>query len=103
MTTHSGVIIVPGESDPFTQFFERGVTYSIDVHGLPNGDADPVSPGVFDPFLTISLNGVFKVSDDDSGPGFDSHIDFTPTQSGNYTLAVSGFGSETGDYDLTIA
>jgi hypothetical protein len=47
-------------------------------------------------------NNVLAFNDDvDLAAGnLDSHIDFTATSSGWFTLAVAGFGGNTGDYTL---
>jgi len=102
---YEGEIHRAGEVDTQETHLTRGQTYHIDLDGLTNFDADPISPGVFDPTLTIYDQQGHQVAynDDVSSTNRDSHIDFTPTVSGDYTFAVAGYHNETGDYTLTIA
>jgi hypothetical protein len=103
--THEGRIQT-GEvnGDSYTVDLTRGITYSINVDGLANNDLSGISPGVFDPTLSIlDSNGNQVDFNDDYGGTYDSHIDFMPTISGNYSLVVNPYGTETGDYVLTIA
>jgi hypothetical protein len=95
-----------GEVDTYEVDLTAGQTYHFDVIGHLNGDSDPTSPELFDPTLTLTAvtasgQSVF-VFDDDGGPGFNSHIDFTAPEDGTYTLSVAGyeFTQEIGDYTL---
>jgi len=61
------------------------------------------SSGLNDATLTVfGPNGNFLFFDDDSGPGLDPLITFTTGSSGAYTFTVGGFGSNVGDFILTV-
>ncbi|MCC2690916.1 MAG: hypothetical protein K0S21_3719 [Rhizobiaceae bacterium] len=105
-TVYNGELYPSGDDDSYTEHLTRGNTYQIDLDGLVNGSTDSTSPGVLDPILSIydSNHNLVASNDDANGAANrDSHIDFTPTQSGDYTFVVTGFNNETGDYTLTIA
>ena len=91
----TGEIAQVGEVDDYSVHMMAGQTYHLDV----SGHTDPVH-GTFDPTLTVydSL-GKQVAFNDDSGLSTDSHIDFKPAYSDDYTLAVAGY-SGTGDYTL---
>ena len=100
----SGELNPSGDTDSYDFHMSLGQTYSITLDGLSNGSTDALSPGVLDTTLTIlDSHGNQVAYNDDFGGSRDSHIDFSPTQSDDYTLVVSGWGGETGDYVLTIA
>jgi len=90
-----------GNVDIYEVSLTAGQSYQFDVTGHLNGDSDFISPGLLDPTLTLTDSSGNQVAfDDDGGPGFNSHIDFTATDTGTYTLSVAGWGNETGDYTL---
>jgi hypothetical protein len=64
--------------------------------------SDAISPGIFDPTLSVTDPWGTQVAYDDDGGTLDqdAHIDFTAGSSGWYTLTVAGYGNETGDYTL---
>lgn len=85
-----------GDSDWVRVCLQAGKTYSIALSGA---GSLPIS----DPFLTLrSGSGAVLATDDDSGPGYDSHLTFTATTSGAYYLQASSFRPETGGYTLGI-
>ncbi len=87
---------LPGDLDYFRVELEAGVRYQIDVRG--SGD-NPLA----DPFLAIMNEQNERVtSDDDSGPGLDARIRFTPDASGAFFLQASGLGGSTGWYQISI-
>ena len=52
----------------------------------------------------IGTDGTTELDcDDDGGPGFASSIDWTAPASGNYYLEVSGYGTDTGTYTLSLS
>ncbi len=92
-----GRIEIEGDTDTFRVDLEGGVAYTIDVRG--HGDR-PLA----DPFLAIVNEENNRLtSDDDSGPGMDARLRFTPENSGAYFLQASGLGGSTGWYQITIA
>lgn len=89
-------IDMPGDLDAYRVNLDAGVAYTIEVKG--HGD-NPVA----DPFLAlIDGEGQRVTSDDDSGPGLDARLQFTPTTGGPYFLQASGLGGSTGWYQITI-
>lgn len=90
-------IDIEGDLDNFRVDLEAGVTYTITVSG--HGER-PLA----DPFVAVVLedNSVLS-SDDDSGPGRDARLRFTPEQSGSYLIQASGLGGTIGWYQVTIA
>lgn len=91
-----GRIDVRGDLDYFRVDLEAGARYTIELRGT--GD-DPLA----DPFVSIvnyANNGL--ASDDDSGPGLDARLRFTPNESGTYFIQASGLGGSTGGYQVTI-
>ena len=99
-TVFRGELNPSGDTDSYDLHMSLGQTYTIDLDGLVNHSPD----GVLDTTLTIlDSQGNQVAYNDDFGSSRDSHIDFSPTQSDDYTLVVSGWGGETGDYVLTIA
>ncbi len=57
----------------------------------------------FDTFLKLMKNGVVLRQNDDSGPGRNSRIVFTPSVSGPYTLIATSFlPGATGHFTVTI-
>ena len=95
---HVNDTIAPaGDVDMYSVYLLIGQSYDFDVYGEGNQAGDLLDPTLtfYDPFGT-------QVAYDDDGGAFDpdAHIDFTAQYSGYYTLAVTGLGSETGDYTL---
>jgi len=89
------------DTDGYSVYLSAGQSYDFDVIGHPNGDHDSISPGIFDPTLTLTDSwGTQRAFDDDGGPGFNSHIDYTADYTGWHTLTVAGYGDETGRYTL---
>jgi Bacterial pre-peptidase C-terminal domain len=87
---------MPGELDYYRVELEAGVRYQIEVRGT--GD-NPLA----DPFLAVMSEQNERVtSDDDSGPGLDARIRFTPEASGSFFLQASGLGGSTGWYQISI-
>lgn len=89
-------IEMAGDLDTYRVDLVANVHYVITVSG--EGDA-PLT----DPFLTVlNSNGDSQATDDDSGPGLDSRLVFTPETSDTYYLQASGLGGSTGGYRISI-
>jgi len=89
-------IDMSGDLDNYRVTLEGGQTYTISVSG--SGD-NPLA----DPFLSIRNESDETVaSDDDSGPGLDARLRFTPEQSGTYYIQASGLGGSIGWYQISI-
>jgi hypothetical protein len=96
-----------GDVNTYDVWLTAGQSYDFDVYGAYNGDSDSISPGIFDPTLTVTGPDLTDPNDDAYNDDinypidFDSHIDFTAVSTGWYTLSVAGFGDETGSYTLS--
>lgn len=89
-------IDIAGDLDDYRVRLEAGVRYVLDVRGY--GD-NPLR----DPYLTlVNMSNERIASDDDSGDGPDARLRFTPTESNEYYIQVSGLGGSTGDYQVSI-
>jgi Bacterial pre-peptidase C-terminal domain len=90
-------IDTPGDLDFYAVDLEAGQRYVITVSGV---GTSPLT----DPFLAVkSADGAQVASDDDSGPGNDSRLVFTPTAAGRYFLQANGLGGSIGRYKIAIA
>jgi serralysin len=90
-----------GGVDTYGVWLTGGQSYDFDAIGHYDTSAN----GVFDPTLALTSPFGNQVAFDDDGGAldFDAHIDFTAGYSGYYTLAVAGFGDETGTYTLNTS
>lgn len=89
-------IDMPDDQDFYRVELEAGVTYVIDVGGEGR---NPLA----DPFVTIyNAAGERVTSDDDSGPGMDARLRFTPESSDVFYIGASGLGGSTGWYQVSI-
>src|SRR5690349_7206331 len=80
------------DHDTFTVNLTAGRPSIFEDHGL----------SLSDPTLALrNSSGTQLAFNDDGGPGLDSRIEFTPTQSGVYFLDAAGFGSRTGSFQVT--
>jgi hypothetical protein len=85
-----------GDVDTYRVYLPGGPDYSydFDVHG-----GTDASGGTFDPMVALYDGNGTLVASDDLG-SLNSHIDYTALSGGYYTLAVAGYGGETGDYQV---
>ena len=90
-----------GQSDVFTTTLNAGESVLV-------GATTP--GGFFDPRIRITGPGNFSVTDDDSGPGFDSVLRFRAPESGAYTITLDYPSTaefldaiSTGSYALSLA
>ena len=95
MTTYSGRISTPGETDSLSVTLRAGHFYAISVEGS-------LILGLDDPAVTVRRAGRVVARDDDSGPGLDPYLTLEPHQTGRYTIQVSGYRSSTGSYVLSL-
>ncbi|MBL8338309.1 MAG: Ig-like domain-containing protein, partial [Rhodoferax sp.] len=93
----NGTIEAAGDRDWFAVALVAGQAYSFSLDGA-------TGTALSDPLLTLfSSAGVQLGQDDDSGPGVNSLLTFTATQTGTHYLQASGFSSSTGSYRLAAA
>ncbi len=92
-----GTLGYAGDTDVLGVDLTAGTTYKIAMN-------DVGANGVGDPYLEIhDANGDQVEADDDSGPGRDSLIYFTPSATGRYFLHAGSAGQRhDGDYEVTV-
>lgn len=97
--TFRGTLSSYGDRDWVAISLEAGETYTFDLSGSAGGGGT-----LRDPYLRLhSSDGAQVRFNDDSGPGLDSSLTYTPTSSGTFYInagAYSDFG--TGSYSLTV-
>ena len=97
-----GVIDVPGVVDWHAVELQQGSTYQVTLAGRdsPLGLLrDPLIVGVYDANSAL----IAGTSDDDSGPGRDSRLFFTPQLTGTFYVAVGGKDYHEGAYLLSVS
>ena len=97
--TATAAIETAGDRDWFRLDVIAGQTITVNANGSGSG-AGTLS----DTFLVIydSL-GRYVTLDNDSGPGLDSRLTFTSAGTGFYYIAVSGNGTVTGTYSVSVS
>ncbi|KAF0163260.1 MAG: subtilisin [Rhodocyclaceae bacterium] len=96
-----GTIETANDIDWFRVALTSGTPYTIDLRGSPSAGGtlpDTLLQGLFDP----TGQAIPNTSNDDSEASRDSRVQFTPTSSGNYYIAASGYGASTGTYSVVV-
>jgi hypothetical protein len=83
-------------TDAFTAVLSAGAAYVIDLEGVSSGAGSLADPVV----RVLDATGAVVAQDDDGGLGLDSHLPFTPSASGTYTIQVAGVGATSGGFHL---
>jgi hypothetical protein len=97
----NGELESAGDIDWFAVELESGRHYQISLEGAATdkGDLD-------DPFLTGLYDAtgalIDGTSDDDSGFGRNSYLDFSPGETGVFYIAASGYAGATGGYEVSV-
>ncbi len=98
----SGTIDSAYDEDWFAISMTAGTTYTIDLLGQSSSGGT-----LYDPYLRGVYNGSGTLqsssTDDDSGTGTDSQVEFTPTATGTYYISAGGYSSYTGTYTLSVS
>ncbi len=96
----TGTIESAGDHDLFGVDLIAGTAYAITISGADSG-----SGSLSDPYLRLyDSSGLEVACDDDSGPGLDSQLLFTPTVSGIYALDAAHYNSTgTGTYQVSVS
>ena len=91
--------ITAGDSDYIAVNLVAGQTYTIAMVGI-----GALSDGLADPYLFLHNSaGTQVASDDDSGPGRTSDIQFTATYTGTYYIAARDYyTTNTGEYMISV-
>ena len=80
------------ERDPYEISLVAGVSYTFDLEGSPTGKGS-----LSDPYLRVFDNTGRQVAyDDDGGVGYNSHLVYTPSVSGSYSLSAGAIPREPG-------
>lgn len=90
-----------GDVDWIKAGLSAGQSYAIELNADTSDAsalANPVFKGVYDGAGKL----IAGTGNDDYGIGLNSRTTFTPTTSGNYYLAASGYGATTGAYVLRL-
>ena len=98
--TATGNIGSTGDRDGFAVELVAGRTYIIDLRGSPTGDGtldDPYLRGIKGP----DGRRIAGVSNDDGGEGYNSQLNFTPTESGTHYI-IAGAYSGLGAYEVEV-
>lgn len=97
--TFSGTLDMNGDRDWVRVDLEQGQTYSVSLSGVAGGGGT-----LRDPYLRIyNDNGTLLSLNDDSGPGLDSQINFSPNNTGTYYIAAGAYADRsTGTYQIGI-
>ena len=98
--TATGKIGSTGDRDGFAVELLAGRTYIIDLRGSPTGDGtldDPYLRGIKGP----DGSRIAGVSNDDGGEGYNSQLNFTPTESGTHYI-IAGAYSGLGAYEVEV-
>ena len=98
--TATGNIGSTGDRDGFAVELVAGRTYIIDLRGSPTGDGtldDPYLRGIKGP----DGRRIAGVSNDDGGEGYNSRLNFTPTESGTHYI-IAGAYSGLGAYEVEV-
>ncbi len=96
-----GTIEDAGDRDWFALFVDAGATYTVSLEGAETGAGtlgDPFIRGLFDGFGSP----IAGLSDDDSGEGLNSLLEFTAEETGLVYISAGAFGSGTGSYTITV-
>ena len=98
--TATGNIGTRGDRDWFAVELVADREYQIDLRGSPTGDgtlSDPYLRGIKGPDGRL----IAGVSDDDGGEGYNSQLNFTPTESGPHYI-IAGAYSGQGTYEVEV-
>ncbi|HEY0845728.1 MAG TPA: pre-peptidase C-terminal domain-containing protein [Noviherbaspirillum sp.] len=101
--TTTGSIETGGDQDWIAAYLTAGHTYTFNLRGVDSSGGTLEDPAIQS---IRNASGTVQSStyDDDSGTGFDSRIEFTPTSTGYYYLVASSFDSYgTGTYTLSLS
>jgi VCBS repeat-containing protein len=97
-TSASGTLNTTNDHDWFRVQLVAGTPYTFNLNGT---GGSPV-PDTF--LYLLNATGGYITGDDNSGPGFNSQLTFTPTTSGTYYLdAASYANSYSGTYTLSVS
>lgn len=99
--TYRSQIGVAGDIDWIKARLTAGQSYVIELNS-DDTTSNPLSDPYFAGIYNSTGNLIAGTSNDDYGIGYNSRVTFTPTATGNYFLAASGYGEATGFYELKL-
>ena len=101
-STRTGNIEAHGDNDWIAAYLTAGHTYRFNLRGVDSSGGTLADP-VIDSIRNSSGTTQSGTYDDDSGTGYDSLVDFTPTSTGYYYLVARSVSSTgTGTYTLAL-
>jgi len=93
----AGAVALHGAAN-FTATLAAGASYVIDLQGVSGGQGSLEDPIV----RVLDAAGNVVAQDDDGGLGLDSHLTFTPSAGGSYTIQALGVGQMAGGFHLQV-
>ena len=100
-SSYGSTIDKAGDVDWIKVNLVAGKQYTFDLAGRDSSAgtlSDPLIVGLFN----SSGRVIAGTRDDDSGPGYESQLNYTATQSGTYYLSAGSYLSGTGTYRLSL-
>ncbi|MEX5728137.1 Ca2+-binding RTX toxin-like protein [Rhodovulum iodosum] len=97
----TGNIETSFDRDWFAAILQAGRSYEISLEGSPTGGGT-LDDTYLDGIYTSAGSYIFGTSDDDSGDGFNSFLEFTATNGGVHYISAAAFGAQTGSYTLSL-
>ena len=97
----TGKIDYSGDEDWFAVELEAGKTYRFDLEGSRTSGGtlhDPYLRGIHD----ADGEWIADTADDDDGNGYNSRVNFTPTENATYYVAAGAYSHWTGSYTLSV-
>ena len=97
----AGAIEEASDRDWFRVTLEAGTTYQVDLEGSPTNQGtlrDPYLHGIRDSEGDL----IWYTTDDNSGVGMNSRVNFTPDSDGTYYIEAGALFGRTGTYRLSV-
>ena len=97
----AGAIEEASDRDWFRVTLEAGTTYQVDLEGSPTSQGtlrDPYLHGIRDSEGDL----IWYTTDDNSGVGMNSRVNFTPDSDGTYYIEAGALFGRTGTYRLSV-
>jgi serralysin len=101
--SYTGTLEVVGDYDWIGVQLVAGQTYRIDLNGSGAAPVSDTYLRIYAPGSTDRATGTLVASDDDDGPGLNSTVTFTATQTGTYYIDAGSYNNASaGDYTVDV-